>query len=77
MRVLVVLPGARGVYPREAEQRRIDVVKSYSTPEVEVEVDFPAEPAYEADGPRRDGDRGGAQPYSGGRADDQGREGRL
>ena len=36
MRVLVVLPGARGVYPREAEQRRIDVVKSYSTPEVEV-----------------------------------------
>ena len=47
MRVFVVLPGAQGVYPKEAEQRRIDVIRSYSTPEVEMEVGFPAEPAYE------------------------------
>jgi allantoin racemase len=43
MKVFVVLPAARGTYPPEAEQRRIDVVRSYSTPEVEVDVGFPAE----------------------------------
>jgi len=43
MKILVILPGARGVYPPEAEQRRIDVCRSYSTTTTQVEVDFPAE----------------------------------
>jgi Asp/Glu/hydantoin racemase len=45
LKVLVVLPTAKGMYPPEAEQRRVDVLRSYSTPEVEVEVGFPAEAA--------------------------------
>jgi Asp/Glu/hydantoin racemase len=43
MRILVVLPTAQGVYPAEAEQRRIERVKSYSTPATQVEVGFPSE----------------------------------
>lgn len=43
MRILVVLPTAKGVYPAEAEQRRIDRVVSYSTASTTVEVGFPAE----------------------------------
>ena len=43
MRILVVLPTAQGVYPAEAEQRRVDRVLSYSTPTTKVEVGFPAE----------------------------------
>ena len=43
MKVFVVLPAAKGTYPPEAEQRRIDVVRSYSTAEVQVDVGFPAE----------------------------------
>ena len=43
MRIMVVLPTAKGVYPAEAEQRRIDRCLSYSTPTTTVEVGFPAE----------------------------------
>ena len=43
MRLLVILPAARGVYPDEAAQRRIDRIRSYSRPGLEVEVDYPAE----------------------------------
>jgi Asp/Glu/hydantoin racemase len=43
MKILVVLPAAKGVYPPEAEQRRVDLLRSYSTPDVEIEVAFPAE----------------------------------
>jgi len=43
MRILVVLPTAKGVYPAEAEQRRIERVQSFSTPQTQVEVGFPAE----------------------------------
>jgi len=43
MRILVVLPTAKGVYPAEAEQRRIDRVLSYGTASTEVAVGFPAE----------------------------------
>ncbi|HLG74514.1 MAG TPA: aspartate/glutamate racemase family protein [Chloroflexota bacterium] len=42
MRMLVVLPAARGVYPDEAAQRRIDRIRSYSRPGLEVEADYPA-----------------------------------
>lgn len=43
MKILVVLPAARGQYPAEAEQRRADTVMAYSTSEVEITVGFPAE----------------------------------
>jgi Asp/Glu/hydantoin racemase len=43
MRIMVVLPTARGVYPQEAEQRRIDRCLSYSTATTQIEVGFPAE----------------------------------
>jgi len=43
VRLLVILPAARGVYPDEAAQRRIDRIRSYSRPGLEVEVDYPAE----------------------------------
>jgi allantoin racemase len=56
MKILVVLPAAKGVYPPEAEQRRVDLLRSYSTPEVEVEVGFPAE----ASGFNPFGDKGAA-----------------
>jgi allantoin racemase len=39
--MLVVLPAAKGVYPDEAAQRRIDRIKSYSRPGLEVEADYP------------------------------------
>jgi Asp/Glu/hydantoin racemase len=43
VRILVVLPTAKGVYPAEAEQRRVERVLSYSTPGTEVAVGFPAQ----------------------------------
>src|ERR1051325_6978060 len=43
MRMLVILPAARGVYPEEAAQRRIDRIRSYSRPGLEVEADYPHE----------------------------------
>jgi len=43
MKILVVLPTAKGVYPAEAEQRRIERCISCSTPGTTVEVGFPAE----------------------------------
>jgi allantoin racemase len=39
--MLVVLPAARGVYPDEAAQRRIERIRSYSRPGLEVEADYP------------------------------------
>jgi allantoin racemase len=41
MRLLVILPTAKGVYPPEAEQRRIDRIMSYATPQTQIEVGFP------------------------------------
>ena len=43
MKTLVVLPAAKGVYPEEAENRRIERIKSYARPGLEIEVGFPAE----------------------------------
>jgi hypothetical protein len=42
MKILIVLPAAQGVYPDEAAQRRIDRIRSYSRPGLEVEADYPA-----------------------------------
>lgn len=41
MKMLVVLPAGRGVYPEEAAQRRMDRIRSYSRPGLEVEADYP------------------------------------
>lgn len=43
MRILVVLPAAKGVYPTEAEQRRAEVIQSYGSANVEIAVASPAE----------------------------------
>jgi allantoin racemase len=43
MKILVVLPTAKGVYPADAEQRRVERCVSYSNANTTVEVGFPAE----------------------------------
>lgn len=53
MKILVVLPAARGVYPADAEDRRVKTMLSYATPSTEVVVDFP-------------GEASGFNPYGGG-----------
>lgn len=45
MKIFAVLPAAKGVYPTEAEQRRIDRLLSYSRPGVELSVGFPNAPS--------------------------------
>jgi len=40
MRILCMLPAGRGVYPAEAEERRLDVMRSYSTPATQVDADY-------------------------------------
>jgi Asp/Glu/hydantoin racemase len=45
MRILFMLPGAKGVYPEEAAERRITLLKSYSTPGLEIDVDYMPEPS--------------------------------
>ncbi len=44
MKILVCLPAARGAaYPKEAEDRRVRVVESYSSATTQVVCDFPAQ----------------------------------
>lgn len=45
MRILAVMPAAKGVYPTEAEKRRVDALLSFARPGVEITVGFPAEPS--------------------------------
>src|SRR5689334_3758203 len=40
MKILSMLPAAKGVYPPEAEERRINLIKSYSTPATQIDVDY-------------------------------------
>lgn len=40
MRVLCMLPAGRGVYPPEAEERRLNLMRSYSTAGTQVDVDY-------------------------------------
>jgi Asp/Glu/hydantoin racemase len=40
MRVLYMLPAAQGVYPKEAEERRLNLMRSYSSPGVEIEARY-------------------------------------
>ncbi len=45
MRILFMLPAARGVYSDEAAQRRIRLIKSYERPGIEIDVDYLPEPS--------------------------------
>jgi allantoin racemase len=40
MRILCMLPAARGVYPPEAEERRLNLMRSYTTPATQIDVDY-------------------------------------
>lgn len=40
MRILCMLPAARGVYPPEAEERRLNLMRSYTTPTTQVDADY-------------------------------------
>src|SRR5262245_61800590 len=58
MRILCMLPAARGVYPPEAAERRLNLMRSYTTPATQVDVDdMPA-----ASGFSPWGSRAGAEP---------------
>ena len=40
MRILCMLPAGRGVYPPEAEERRLTLMRSYSTASTQVDADY-------------------------------------
>lgn len=40
-----MLPAARGVYAPEAAERRFSVMKSYATPDIQIDVDYLPEPS--------------------------------
>lgn len=40
MKILMMLPAAKGVYPPEAEERRLNLMRSYSTPATQIDADY-------------------------------------
>ena len=40
MKILCMLPAARGVYPPEAEARRLAIMRSYATPTTQIDADY-------------------------------------
>ncbi len=40
MRILCMLPAGQGVYPAEAEERRLALMRSYATPATQIDVDY-------------------------------------
>jgi allantoin racemase len=40
MRILCMLPAAKGVYPVEAEERRLVVMRSYATPSTQIDAEY-------------------------------------
>jgi hypothetical protein len=40
-----MLPAARGVYSPEAAQSRINIIKSYATASIQIDVDYLPEPS--------------------------------
>src|SRR5690348_6242170 len=40
MKILCMLPAAKGVYPAEAEERRLAVMRSYATPSTQVDAEY-------------------------------------
>src|SRR5579862_345419 len=45
MKILCMLPAAKGVYPQEAEERRLRVMQSYASPATQIDVDYMPEPS--------------------------------
>jgi hypothetical protein len=45
MKILFMLPAAKGVYSAEAAQQRINVIKSYAVPSLQIDVDYLPEPS--------------------------------
>lgn len=45
MKILFMLPAAKGVYSAEAALQRINVIKSYATPSLHIDVDYLPEPS--------------------------------
>ncbi len=45
MRILFMMPAAKGVYSPEAAERRINLVKSYATSSLQIDVDYLPEPS--------------------------------
>lgn len=45
MRILFMLPAAKGVYSPEAAERRFSIMKSYATPDIQIDVDYLPEPS--------------------------------
>jgi Asp/Glu/hydantoin racemase len=45
MKILCMLPAAKGVYPPEAETRRLAVMQSYASPATQIDVDYMPEPS--------------------------------
>ena len=45
MRILFILPAAKGVYTPEAAERRINLIKSYATSSITIDVDYLPEPS--------------------------------
>lgn len=45
MKILFMLPAAQGVYSPDAAQQRIDIIKSYATPSLQIDVDYLPEPS--------------------------------
>src|SRR5438874_2703068 len=44
MKILGMLPGAKGEYGPEAEQRRLAVIRSYTTADTQVDADYMPQP---------------------------------
>lgn len=40
MKILCMLPAAAGVYPVEAEERRLNVMRSYATPSTQIDAEY-------------------------------------
>lgn len=45
MKILCLMPAAKGVYPPEAEERRMSVMRSYASPATQIDVDYMPEPS--------------------------------
>lgn len=45
MRILFILPAAKSVYTPEAAERRVNLIKAYATPSIQIDVDYLSEPS--------------------------------
>jgi Asp/Glu/hydantoin racemase len=45
VKILFMLPAAKGVYAPEAAERRMNIIKSYATSDIQIDVDYLPEPS--------------------------------